>query len=131
MAHYINAPTTRPASRGAFLVLSSYPMSDDGPQNETPKPVTHKIHVAAIAEARPGLGMKHRIPGVSKWVAKYFSGYDFFRRERKWVHKEQIINRRDDHYREVVTDPETGEVIHHCDEPLSEHLGHGSDKSKK
>ena len=106
-------------------------MSDDGPQNETPKPVTFKQHVAVIARALPGLGMKHRIPGVSKWVAKYFYGYDFFRRGRKWVRKEQVINRRDNLYREVVTDPETGEVIHHCEEPLTEHRGHDSAKSKK
>ena len=106
-------------------------MSDDGPQNDNREPVTHKKHIAVIARALPGLGMKHRIPGVSKWVAKYFYGYKWFHSARKWVYKEWIINRRGDHYREVITDPETGEVIHHCDEPLSEHRGHGSAKSKK
>ena len=112
-------------------MVYSCSMNNDGPKDENPEPVTYKKHIAVIAKALPGLGMKHRVPGVSKWIAKYFSGYDFFRRERKWVRKEQVINRREDHYREVVTDPETGEVIHHCDEPLSEHQGHGSDKSKK
>jgi hypothetical protein len=29
-----------------------------------------------------------------------------------------------------VTIRDTGEVVHHCDEPLSEHRGHGSDKPK-
>ena len=32
------------------------------------------------------------------------------------------LDRERDTYREVVTDPETGELIHHCEEPLSEHL---------
>jgi hypothetical protein len=30
---------------------------------------------------------------------------------------------------EVVTDPETGNVVHRSEEPLSEHRGHGSARS--
>jgi|TARA_B110001450_G_C17324859_1_gene360958 hypothetical protein len=33
-----------------------------------------------------------------------------------------------DEYKEKVTDRETGEVIHHSEEPLSDHFGHGSAK---
>jgi hypothetical protein len=43
---------------------------------------------------------------------------------------ERLIDRRSDHYREVVTDAETGAILHHCDEPLSRHQGHGSAKSR-
>jgi hypothetical protein len=31
-------------------------------------------------------------------------------------------------YTEIVTMLDTGEVIHHCDEPLSQHTGHGSNR---
>jgi hypothetical protein len=30
-----------------------------------------------------------------------------------------------------VTVLETGEIVHVCDEPLSQHRGHGSDKPKQ
>jgi predicted RNA-binding Zn-ribbon protein involved in translation (DUF1610 family) len=37
----------------------------------------------------------------------------------------KVENRRDDLYSEVVADAETGEIIHECREPLSQHRGHG------
>ena len=46
------------------------------------------------------------------------------------MEKLRCINRKDDRYTEIVRDPETGEVIHHCDEKLSDHTGHGSDKNR-
>jgi len=42
--------------------------------------------------------------------------------------KERVIDRDNDVYKEKVVDPKTGETIHHCEEKLSEHYGHGSDK---
>ena len=33
--------------------------------------------------------------------------------------------------RATTTDPETGQVIHECDEPLGQHTGHGSGTLKK
>lgn len=43
---------------------------------------------------------------------------------------ERQINREDDRYFEKVSD-EDGNIIHFCDEKLSEHQGHGSAKNKK
>ena len=43
---------------------------------------------------------------------------------------ERCIDKDNNHYKEIVVDPETGEIIHQCEEPLSEHRGHGSDKKK-
>jgi len=40
-----------------------------------------------------------------------------------------VIDRERDCYLERVTDPQTGAVIHACDEPLSAHWGHGSARS--
>ena len=44
--------------------------------------------------------------------------------------KERSIDRDNNKYKEVVTDPETGKVVHHCEEFLSKHKGHGSAKKK-
>lgn len=38
----------------------------------------------------------------------------------------KVENRRDDLYSEVVKNVETGEILHECHEPLSEHKGHGT-----
>ena len=46
----------------------------------------------------------------------------------KWMHREKTENRREDRYTEVVTDPDTGEIIHEVDERLSDHRGRGSAK---
>lgn len=44
-----------------------------------------------------------------------------------WAEKNQIINRDKDYYFEEIKNSE-GIVIHICEEKLSEHKGHGSDK---
>ena len=46
------------------------------------------------------------------------------------VHHYQLIDKDNDLYEEVVTNLRTGEIIHECEEPLSEHRGHGSDKKE-
>jgi hypothetical protein len=49
---------------------------------------------------------------------------------RKPVERVYIIDRGNDRYFEKVTDYETGELIHHNEERLSEHIEHGSAKRK-
>ena len=39
---------------------------------------------------------------------------------------ERVINRAKNWYKELITDPETGEVVRHCEEPLTDHRDHGS-----
>jgi hypothetical protein len=41
---------------------------------------------------------------------------------------ERVIDRAKNWYREIVTDPVTGKIIHACEEPLDAHRGHGTDK---
>lgn len=48
----------------------------------------------------------------------------------KFVDKVRDIDRDADTYYERVIDPETGEVLRHCEEPLSEHFGRGSAKPR-
>ena len=58
----------------------------------------------------------------------FIEGASYWRDEKKWMHREMRVDKVQDRYREVISDPETGEVIHQCEEPLSKHRGHGDDK---
>lgn len=58
-------------------------------------------------------------------------GDEFSHRLQRWVHKFREIHRAKNFYHEEVTDPQTGERIHYCKEPLDKHIGHGSDKFSK
>jgi DNA-directed RNA polymerase subunit RPC12/RpoP len=69
---------------------------------------------------------------VKKVIFGYVIPRDEKLRERiKWVYINRKIDREDDKYYEEVTNPVTGEVLHFCEEPLKEHIGHGSAKVKK
>jgi len=61
----------------------------------------------------------------------FFTGADLQHSTGKFVQKDRIIDKDRDHYFERVVDPSTGEVIHHCEEPLSQHWGHGSARPRK
>ena len=69
-------------------------------------------------------------PSDQKVRQRFKGGDDFWCKASRWVHRVLSIDRDRNRYFERVTDPETGEVIHECDEPLTEHLGHGSDKKR-
>ena len=47
-----------------------------------------------------------------------------------FVQKIRIIDKENDRYIEKVRYLDTGTIIRDCDEKLSEHYGHGSDKNK-
>jgi hypothetical protein len=91
--------------------------------------VQRRNHGRVEAPRKPKL-FKHKNP-EGKTLAEGLSGDDLHRKSGKWMKKERLINRAEDRYKEVITDPETGGVVHHCDEPLSQHRGHGSAKKKK
>ena len=50
---------------------------------------------------------------------------------KKYRNRWMDIDRDKDSYLEIVQDKETGEIVHYCAEPLSQHQGHGSAKRKK
>lgn len=90
-----------------------------------------EVSVSATLEMHGSMAFKHKRPGHKEPIAEGVSGEEFFRKEQKWVTKERLVDRQADRYREKVTDAATGEVIHECDEPLSQHTGHGSAKPKQ
>lgn len=63
-------------------------------------------------------------------VKEQISGTDFSHDLNKEVFKERVIDRRNNYYGEEVVDFDNIEVIHYCEESLSEHYGHGSAKVK-
>ncbi len=69
-------------------------------------------------------------PGKRKIRWETFVGWERSNKLQKMVYKTRTIDRANDTYQEIVTDPKTGEIIHHCEEPLSEHFGHGTAKPK-
>ena len=78
-----------------------------------------------------GLSFKHKNPkksGKAKILAEGFNGYEYSHHLQKMVTKQRLIDREGNAYRETVTDIETGEVIHKCEEPLSQHTDRGTAK---
>ena len=57
-------------------------------------------------------------------------GDSLSKKNGKYSYIERKIDRKEKTYSETIIDPESGEIIHQCNEPLSEHTGHGSDKHK-
>ncbi|HEY2976029.1 MAG TPA: hypothetical protein VGJ48_26175 [Pyrinomonadaceae bacterium] len=80
--------------------------------------------------ARDSIGVKARNAGASKSFLELKLGWSFFRKTKQWFSREMVVDRENDKYKELVTSPETGEVIHHCEEPLSQHRDHGSARNK-
>lgn len=76
------------------------------------------------------LKAKGREAGKKKPFVEVSTGDSFFFKAQKWVRRMMRIDHRNNRYTERVIDPRTGETIHSCDEPLTEHQGHGSAKAK-
>lgn len=86
--------------------------------------------VAEVVTLRDGVGMKANRIGQKKPFVESISVPSHSRKLGKPVHHERLIDRDNDLYHEKVTEYESGNVIHEQKEPLSEHVGHGSDKKK-
>lgn len=86
------------------------------------------VNVSDTLHFHESLGMRHK-NAAGKTLAESMSGDDLHRKTGKWMHKERVIDHASDRYKEVVTDPESGVVVHRCEEPLSSHVGHGSDRN--
>lgn len=65
---------------------------------------------------------------AKKPIQEFFHGDDYSHKLGKYVDKNRVLDRENDHYHEVVVDKESGEIIHEQKHKLSEHIGHGSAK---
>lgn len=63
-------------------------------------------------------------------VVEGMYGAEYCESRDKCIHKERLIDRVNDKYYEKVVDPDNNEVMRYCEESLTEHYGHGSDRSR-
>jgi hypothetical protein len=89
------------------------------------------IEVSETITVHESMRLKAREGGGGKPVIDHFEGADLTKRTGKWMEKVRRIDKGADRYYESVVDPESGIETHHCDEPLSDHRGHGSAKTSK
>jgi hypothetical protein len=91
--------------------------------------------VVAKCEAEALLGVEGRRAGLSRREGWFIR--DFTRlvaqvsRGGALAYHTRLMDRDADRYIETVTMRETREVVHHCDEPLSAHEGHGSARRQR
>ncbi len=92
---------------------------------------TIKLNIEERLEFKEKIQIKEKKEGKKKPTRESIYGDEINQATGKWIDKKRIIDRENDKYIETITDPETGEIIRHCDEKLSEHTGHGSAKITK
>lgn len=106
------------------------------PSNRLPCPNCGSTSRSFDEELKDGISQKEKVSIIGKHggkgapFIKQSTGDDLNKKTGKWMKREMVVDRDNDRYLETVTDPETGEVVHHCDEPLSKHTGHGDAKPK-
>lgn len=109
------------------------------PESRQPYPgcgsMLRSIHVTPIHDMLPRfrekLSVKGRHTGGKKPFIEQVHADDLHRDTGTWRHLSRVIDRGNDLYWEVVRDQATGEVVHECREPLSEHRDHGAAKRQE
>jgi PHP family Zn ribbon phosphoesterase len=89
------------------------------------------VSVEETIQVHEWIKKKDKLPGVKRPSGEQVIGDEIAFDTGKWVYKQQIIDRTNNWYYEIVIDKETGNIIHLCSEPLDQHLGYGSDKERK
>jgi hypothetical protein len=88
------------------------------------------VNIVENLLAVDGYGAIGKRPGKKKPFVEEMSMPEYSYSKGKIVHKYRLIDRDNDKYAEKVSDYQSGEIIHQCEEPLTEHFGHGSAKHK-
>lgn len=86
-----------------------------------------RVFLTDTVHMRDGLAGRSRglRDGVRKDLQKWKQGTELYRKEGRWHEVRRLIDHLNDWYDEVITDEQTGQVVHECHEPLSQHRGHG------
>lgn len=90
--------------------------------------VTGRIHDSFVLH--DGIRGKAYKAGSSKFYLDTRSGASYYRKDNEWHHLVRTIDRENDRYVETIRVLRTGELIHHVEEPLSKHQGHGGGKNQ-
>jgi len=70
------------------------------------------------------------LPSAKKLRFDTYSGVEHSHKYGKLVRVHRTIDKDKDWYSEQVVDLQTGEILHECNEPLSQHVGHGTAKPR-
>jgi hypothetical protein len=89
-----------------------------------------RVELTETLEFHASLGYKAKSQGKGKPYLEGRTGDDLHRKTGKWMLLERVIDRARNWYKELITDSETGKVVHHCEEPLTDHRDRGSAKKK-
>lgn len=95
------------------------------------KEITYLLNFNDKININNSIKGKSKIQGKKKPVKDFYFGDEYSKSRHKYVDKTRIIDRENDKYVEIVKDKESNEIIHECQEHLTEHFGHGSAKFKK
>jgi hypothetical protein len=95
----------------------------------TARHIAAEIHESV--NAPDGLHVKAKRAGEKKPFVEDMGIPSYSVALNKLVHRERLIDRDNDVYKERVIEYESGQVIHEDQSKLSEHIGHGSAKVKK
>ncbi len=133
-----------PSSDGAYCAACDAMLGEDFCRPDpyrVPCPVcgstARRLHVSVTerAEILETLAMEARRAGLSRRKGWFIRSITKFARQRNRgggiSRVDRVLDRDADRYTETVTMRDTGEVVHQCDEPLSAHRGHGSDKKNR
>jgi hypothetical protein len=102
----------------------------DNPTNSSDnKPRSVDVLISSSEQIRSSINLRHKRPGVRGWLTELFQGWQLRKSVGDLVRKLRRIDRPNDRYVEQV-ETKDGTVLHHCDEPLSLHRGHGSANRK-
>lgn len=110
--------------------------ANDTPDGQAPCPNcgsslrNFNVSIVENSVARDFMGVKVRPNEKQKPNFWSTSKPDFSRDLQKAVHRENSFDRVNDLYEEKITDLETGEILKHVSEKLTEHRGHGAAKPK-
>lgn len=87
-------------------------------------------HIHESLTIREKIRMKQKRLGYKKPIYESVSGDDLHRASGQWNKLTREIDRENNRYKEVIVNPETGETLRHCYEPLTDHINRGSAKQK-
>jgi hypothetical protein len=79
---------------------------------------------------RSKVSLKAKHGGRGKPFVEQVVGDDLHRKTGRWMKLRRVIDRIRNWYSEVVTDAETGAIVHKSEEALSDHQRHGSAKKR-
>jgi len=88
------------------------------------------MNLSVTAVARTGFAFKHK-DHTGKVLLEGKSEDYFYYKKGEWRRRERTIDHVKKWYKEIFRDAKTDKILYAQEEPLDQHVGHGSDKTSK